>query len=1533
MNKKLSSRFLSTVSALTIGCSWSLGALPPTAALAQEAPTESAQEDQIVPVIVKLKGDAVLATEQASGMGAEFIETPQAEKLSSVIGKAQDRAVSALRELYPELEVGFRYSLVFNGFSCELPESLIEEAKSISFIEDICPSCKYSAPKPMMTSSGGAAYAPQFEEITGASGEGELIAVIDSELNTAHSMFMAIDQLQNKLSKSDIQALAKDNKFTADIDPDKAYLSSKLPFIYDYTDDTPYDVTDEDIYHGTHVAGIAAGNRTATPKGDPISGIAPDAQIAFMKIFEKEEYGEGLFDSYCTDETIAAALEDAVALKADVINMSLGSPSEGIEDLVYAQIIEAVDNAGIVLCAAAGNEGESYLGPDGPNITANVDLGTLNEPAIFPTVFSVASADNTKIEVYHFTAGGETFSYVDGSSEHPCFELAGDKYEAVYVGNAEGSEIGSLDLTGKIALCGSGGELSYEEKSNNAANAGAAAIIICDSYYSPRMAVTNGEAPIPMAYVMYEESQKLMAMSDIWVTFSDEEAELEDLPREVSYFSSSGVSSSLSIDPEIMGIGGDVLSASYYDGYEKMGGTSMATPFVAGCVAVADQYLKQQGIDLTGSEKTAYIKDLLMNSASPYSSDGEFVSPRRQGAGLVDLGGLLEDTVIARGSGGRAKVELGDKVGDKFSFDIELKNISDKTVDLGTPYLYLSTDDYYHNDDIDEYCILGERSADFTMSQTDLAPIPAKGSAKVHFDVELDPDFVKEYGSMFPNGYFIEGYVYFVPNENCCPISIPLLGFHGDWAAVPIFDDGLLASSELGVYAGENELLTEYPLGETVLLLDQLIDYESVTDEGQFSYYQALMQIMDDQEKSDKLSALGDGMVYISPNEDQIADILAYSYVPLRQARFSEVMIYNEEGELLTEYDPSWQISHISMVSSPKLDLSQLPEGKYTAEISAYIDYPGAEENKQTIRREFTVDRTAPEVSSSIEEKDGRKLLTVTASDPHLDAFYINALDPSQDTMTIEGLERSFQTAASWLQGENSFLFHDPNYNKLYEQECMITNYLSNSFDSDIYTYNFMDVVLPEYDSDGNASITYDITDFSEYQISILDRAMNAVVVYSQVSPETALREGSWWGTSETTDRYLFTGEGYGCCITDQSDGVEHFIDMSYDGTTLTYTDDKGDTYSAQITWKNKDCFTALWEDGNSEEFKFQSYGPMDYNSFFSNEELIRLTKEYENDVFGQAPAYGEAKRSTGSDIEVRLYDEDDEGNIYNESLYLIDRFTGTFYDGYGSEICLSDYDPIQPGVWGGSTNYEDYCAVRFYYFSEDGSGKRVDQTDKSEQPFTYDVSGKNITFTFEDGSQETYERTSPAKGCIYLGDALVDENCEFLYYYSDDSDSFTFYSNIELAELCYDHYEARNGQRPEQSTARNISSSEVEISLYDGQGELLDVYTVSMLYADGFNSANDYIILTDPSWVEVKYGDVDGDGSIDSTDASQVLVIYAANQTGEPMELTDRESSAADINMDGFIDASDASTILAYYSYTQTGGTKDIFEFIYTIM
>ncbi|MBQ8960046.1 MAG: hypothetical protein IJ071_02375 [Ruminococcus sp.] len=72
--------------------------------------------------------------------------------------------------------------------------------------------------------------------------------------------------------------------------------------------------------------------------------------------------------------------------------------------------------------------------------------------------------------------------------------------------------------------------------------------------------------------------------------------------------------------------------------------------------------------------------------------------------------------------------------------------------------------------------------------------------------------------------------------------------------------------------------------------------------------------------------------------------------------------------------------------------------------------------------------------------------------------------------------------------------------------------------------------------------------------------------------------------------------------------------------------------------------------------------------------------------------------------------------------------------------------------------------------------------------------------------------------------------------------------------------------------------------------------------------------------------GDVDGDGRIDSSDASAVLVEYAAVQTGSAPTV---DKSFGDVNGDGFIDSSDASDILQYYSFTQTGGTDSISEFL----
>jgi len=75
-------------------------------------------------------------------------------------------------------------------------------------------------------------------------------------------------------------------------------------------------------------------------------------------------------------------------------------------------------------------------------------------------------------------------------------------------------------------------------------------------------------------------------------------------------------------------------------------------------------------------------------------------------------------------------------------------------------------------------------------------------------------------------------------------------------------------------------------------------------------------------------------------------------------------------------------------------------------------------------------------------------------------------------------------------------------------------------------------------------------------------------------------------------------------------------------------------------------------------------------------------------------------------------------------------------------------------------------------------------------------------------------------------------------------------------------------------------------------------------------------------STVTAASGDINADDVIDSSDASEVLMIYALVSTGGG-DITDEERAAGDVNGDGLIDSSDASLILGYYAYVSTGGTE----------
>ncbi len=105
----------------------------------------------------------------------------------------------------------------------------------------------------------------------------------------------------------------------------------------------------DDNGHGSHVAGIAAGSG-AKSNGKYV-GVAPAASLYVAKVLRAD--GGGLMSG------VMAGIEWAVLeQKVQVINLSLGGsgPCDGT-DALSTLCDEAVQQAGIVLCVAAGNSG------------------------------------------------------------------------------------------------------------------------------------------------------------------------------------------------------------------------------------------------------------------------------------------------------------------------------------------------------------------------------------------------------------------------------------------------------------------------------------------------------------------------------------------------------------------------------------------------------------------------------------------------------------------------------------------------------------------------------------------------------------------------------------------------------------------------------------------------------------------------------------------------------------------------------------------------------------------------------------------------------------------------------------------------------------------------------------------------------------------------------------------------------------------------------------------------------------------------
>lgn len=104
----------------------------------------------------------------------------------------------------------------------------------------------------------------------------------------------------------------------------------------------------------------------------------------------------------------------------------------------------------------------------------------------------------------------------------------------------------------------------------------------------------------------------------------------------LSDFSSWGVTPDLKLKPEIAGVGGNIYSTRdpsiAGSNYGLMSGTSMATPQIAGAMAVLMQYLRQNYPQYQEAELRQVAANLLMSTADPIlDSNGLEALPERPG--------------------------------------------------------------------------------------------------------------------------------------------------------------------------------------------------------------------------------------------------------------------------------------------------------------------------------------------------------------------------------------------------------------------------------------------------------------------------------------------------------------------------------------------------------------------------------------------------------------------------------------------------------------------------------------------------------------------------------------------------------------------------------------------------------------------------------------------------------------------------------------------------------------------------------------
>ena len=556
------------------------------------------------------------------------------------------------------------------------------------------------------------------------------------------------------------------------------------------------------------MASTAAGN---VGVNDAVMGVAPQAQIINMNVF-KSSGGASYSD-------ILAALEDCILLGVDVANLSLGSDcgyidydSEDAFTKSLLDVFERTGESGVSLAVAAGNAYNAAYGDafGGKALASNPDYGLVSEPSTYGESLSVAAVSNGVVNSPYVTVGGKNLAYQDSATisddenAKPFRSLsARGSIEYVVVPNygAEADYEG-LDAQGKIALVQRGGGMYYEQKERAAANAGAIGMLVYNNVPGMLyMSITDWK--IPCAFISQAAGEYMKQQQTKTLSVAAADALVESPTYGMADFSSWGATTELTLKPELTAPGAGIYAA-VPGGYESMDGTSMASPHVAGGMAIVQQALKARDASMSGADRKHMTDTLLMSTAHViYDNDGVPYSPRKQGAGLMSI----NDAVNTRGylsvaGMERPKLELKDDPAMKgvYTMTFTVHNTGSDTLYYDvTPIVLTDTTESYVNGNQQEFSTISGSSRllphTFTTNCENNRVSVAPGKTA---DVTVTVTVTDEGRTMlaqFPNGGYVEGFVTLTQvaadgSSLTDPIDlgVPFLAFYGDWTKAPIMD-------------------------------------------------------------------------------------------------------------------------------------------------------------------------------------------------------------------------------------------------------------------------------------------------------------------------------------------------------------------------------------------------------------------------------------------------------------------------------------------------------------------------------------------------------------------------------------------------------------------------------------------------------------------------------------------------------------------------------------------------------------------------